>query len=89
MKRIPKKIVKLINIVSAIPSKQDVAWAASNGRRYDQNQVIATALAGALIDISKGTAYEDLCTDIINKCVDIDFNESIDKRLLGFEDSSD
>lgn len=77
-----KKRTTLIDILVGIPIASVVLTPASRYRN-DTDQIIATALAGALMEVSKGTQYEELCMDIIRKSVDIDRNEIIDVQLLG------
>jgi len=65
-----KKILELIDIVSALPSDnldKEIAMLAA-GCEVDWTYTALMSLAGALKTVSKGTKYEELSTEIIEKC---------------------
>lgn len=65
-----KKIYDLIEIVSSIPSDdlgKETAMLA-NKCIVDWNYTALMSLAGALKTVSKGTKYEELSMEIIEKC---------------------
>lgn len=77
-----KKLYELIEIVSSLPSdtldKETAMFA--NKCEMDWNYTALMSLAGALKAVSKGTKYEEIATEIIEKCSFItDGNLEIDK----------
>lgn len=65
-----RKIIELIDIVSSLPSDnldKEVAMLAAQCE-VDWNYTALMSLAGALNAVSKGTKYEELSREIIEKC---------------------
>lgn len=65
-----KKLFELIEIVSSLPSDaldKETAMMADKCE-VDQNYTALMSLAGALKAVSKGTKYEELSMEIIEKC---------------------
>ena len=77
-----KKMYELIEIVSSLPSDtidKETAMMA-NKCEVDWNYTALMSLAGALKAVSKGTKYEDIATEIIEKCSFVtDGNWEIDR----------
>lgn len=66
--KLTKKHEKLIDIFVNIPTLRDISnEQISNTCVIDQVSVGTDAMRMALLTISKGTMYEDLCNDIVNK----------------------
>ena len=77
-----KKLYKLIEIVSSLPSDEldkETEMLACKCE-VDWNYTAVMSLAGALKVVSKGTKYEELAMEIIEKCSFItDGNLEIDR----------
>lgn len=80
-----KKRNKLIDIIVNIPNETMFRMSKARCESYDSNQIIATNLVGALIEVSQGTQYKDLVEELIQKCIDIDCDDIIDTVLLGMK----
>ena len=65
-----KKLYELIDIVASIPSDESEKETALivNKMSVDWNYTALMSLAGALKTVSKGTKYEEISMEIIEKC---------------------
>lgn len=63
-----KKMYELIEIVSSLPSDKQSVDAEQLHNKIDWHYSTEMALAGALKTVAKGTKYEEIADEIIDKC---------------------